>query len=355
MTPSVQTNRRIVLAARPQGAATLSSFRMEEVPIDAPRDGQVLLRTLWLSLDPYMRGRMSDAPSYTAPVAIGGVMTAGTVARVEESRNANFRVGDLVLAAGGWQEYALSDGSGLVKLPDMDSPSQALGVLGMPGFTAYIGLLEFGKPHAGNTLVVAAATGAVGSVVGQIAKLKGCRVVGIAGGADKCNWAVQQLGFDACLDHRDPALNDRLADACPAGIDVYFENVGGKVFRAVLPLINAHARIPVCGLISQYDEAPQPLQGDSVQALMRTILVKRITLRGFIISDGYDHRRAEFLETMSSWLRDGKIKYREDVVHGLKNAPSAFLGLLAGRNFGKLVVKVGAEHGPAGGGKGAAP
>jgi NADPH-dependent curcumin reductase len=348
MTSNVQTNRRIVLAARPQGAAELNSFRLEEVPIQAPREGEVLLRVLWLSLDPYMRGRMSDAPSYVAPVAVGAVMTAGTVARVERSRNANFRVGDLVLSASGWQEFAVSDGSGLVKLPPgLQSPSHALGVLGMPGFTAYIGLLDIGKPQAGNTLVVAAATGAVGSVVGQIAKLKDCRVVGIAGGADKCTWAVQQLGFDACLDHREPALRERLAEACPAGIDIYFENVGGHVFRAVLPLMNAHARIPVCGLISQYNEASQAAQDDSVPALMRAILVKRITLRGFIISDGYDHRRVEFLQAMGAWLRDGKIKYREDIVQGLENAPNAFLGLLAGRNFGKLVVKVGAELGPA--------
>jgi NADPH-dependent curcumin reductase len=342
MSTNVQINRRVVLAARPQGAAELSCFRLESVPIDAPREGEILLRTLWLSLDPYMRGRMSDAPSYAAPVPIGGVMTAGTVARVETSRHANFRAGELVLAASGWQEFEISDGSGLVKLPaKLQPPSHALGVLGMPGFTAYIGLLDFGKPQPKETVVVAAATGAVGSVVGQIAKLKGCRVVGIAGGADKCAWAVGQLGFDACVDHHSTALTEQLAAACPKGIDVYYENVGGKVFRAVLPLINAHARIPVCGLISQYNESAQPA-GESVQALMRAILVKRITLRGFIISDGYDHRRAEFLEAMGSWLREGKIKYREDIVLGLENAPSAFLGLLAGRNFGKLVVKVGA-------------
>jgi NADPH-dependent curcumin reductase CurA len=342
MITDVRINRRIVLAARPRGTADASCFRLEEGPIDAPREGEVLLRTVWLSLDPYMRGRMSDAPSYAAPVAIGGVMTAQTVARVEKSSNANFRVGELVLAAGGWQEFAISDGSDHVRFPaNMESPSHALGVLGMPGFTAFVGLLDIGKPQPKETVVVAAATGAVGSVVGQIAKLKGCRVVGIAGGTDKCAWAVQQLGFDACVDHRSTALGESLAAACPQGIDVYYENVGGNVFRAVLPLINAHARIPVCGLISQYSEAPQPADGESVPALMRAILVKRITLRGFIISDGHEHRRAEFLESMGAWLREGKIKYREDVVHGLENAPGAFLGLLAGRNFGKLVVKVG--------------
>ncbi len=344
MTTNVRTNRRIVLAARPQGAATLNCFRLEEAPIGAPREGEVLLRVLWLSLDPYMRGRMSDLPSYAPPVAIGAVMTAQTVARVENSCNENFRVGDLVLSGSGWQEFAVSDGRDLVKLPaGLQSPSQALGVLGMPGFTAYIGLLEIGKPQAGNTLVVAAATGAVGSVVGQIAKLKGCRVVGIAGGADKCSWAVHELGFDACLDHREAALGERLKAASPAGIDVYFENVGGNVFRSVLPLMNAHGRIPVCGLISLYDDAPQSAHSDGASALMRAILVKRLTVRGFIISDGFDHRRAEFLQAMSSWLREGRIKYREDIVQGLENAPTAFLGLLAGRNFGKLVVKVGAD------------
>jgi NADPH-dependent curcumin reductase len=346
MTTGAYTYRRIVLAARPKATADLDCFRLETVAIGAPRTGEVLLRTLWLSLDPYMRGRMSDAPSYAAPVAIGDVMTGQTVARVEKSQVENFREGDLVLAQSGWQEFAISDGAGLVKLPsDLESPSLALGVLGMPGLTAYVGLLDIGMPQPKETVVVAAATGAVGSVVGQIAKLKGCRVVGVAGGEEKCAWAVQHLGFDACIDHRADALNERLAAACPNGIDVYFENVGGRVFRAVLPLINEHARIPVCGLISQYNEAPEPSQGQSVPALMRTILVKRVSMRGFIISDVYEQRRPEFLKSMSSWLREGKIKYREDVVQGLENAPRAFLGLLAGRNFGKLVVRVGGvEH-----------
>jgi NADPH-dependent curcumin reductase CurA len=247
----------------------------------------------------------------------------------------------LVLSANGWQELAISNGNGLVKLPPaLPRPSYALGVMGMPGFTAYVGLLDIGKPRAGDTVVVAAATGAVGSVVGQIAKIKGCRVVGVAGGAEKCAWAVEQLGFDACVDHRSAAFDPELAAACAGGIDVYYESVGGKVFRAVLGLLKPHARIPVCGLISQYNEPPQAAQRETVQALMRAILVKRITMRGFIISDGFAHRRAEFLEAMGGWLREGKVKYREDVVEGLENAPSAFLGLLAGRNFGKLVVRV---------------
>ena len=334
-------NRRIVLAARPTGAATLAHLRLERVPPPQPEAGQVLLRTLWLSLDPYMRGRMSDAPSYAPPVAVGAVMVGGTVSRVESSRHPDWRAGDLVLAAAGWQDYALSDGAGLVKLPAaLEHPSYALGVLGMPGFTAYFGLLEIGRPRAGETVVVAAATGAVGSVVGQIAKLKGCRVVGIAGGDAKCRWAVERLGFDACIDHRGAALPERLAAACPAGIDVYFENVGGAVLRAVLPLLNVHARVPVCGLIAHYQGAAADLGADFGLALLRTLLMKRVSMRGFIISDEYGPRFEEFRAQMAAWLRDGAVRYREDVVDGLENAPEAFLGLLAGRNFGKLVVKV---------------
>lgn len=342
-------NRRIVLAQRPRGAADLSCFRLDSVSLAPPREGEVLLRTLWLSLDPYMRGRMTDAPSYAPPVAIGEVMIGQTVSVVEASRHPAWRAGDRVLANSGWQEHEVTDGRGISRLPaGMAHPSYALGVLGMPGFTAFVGLLDIGKPRAHETLVVAAATGAVGSVVGQIGKLKGCRVVGIAGGPDKCRWAVHELGFDECVDHRSDSLDTQLAAACPRGIDIYYENVGGRVFRSVLPLLNAHARIPVCGLISQYNETTEAAQhgGEthlSVQQLMRSILVKRIELRGFIISDGHEHRRADFLDSCSAWLQAGKIKYREDVVHGLENAPAAFLGLLEGRNFGKLVVATGAE------------
>ena len=274
MTSIAFTNRRIVLAARPKGAPTVESFRLESAPLPDLRPGEVLLRTIWLSLDPYMRGRMSDAPSYAAPAAVGGVMPGGTVSRVETSQNPDFQTGELVVAMSGWQEYAVSDGKGLIKLPaGAAHPSYALGILGMPGFTAYMGLLDIGKPQRGETVVVAAATGAVGSVVGQIAKLKGCRAVGIAGGAEKCAWAVEALGFDACIDHRSPALNELLAAACPKGIDVYYENVGGKVFQAVVPLLNTHARIPVCGLISQYNESSQSDAQGSLRALMRTVLV----------------------------------------------------------------------------------
>jgi NADPH-dependent curcumin reductase len=341
MSMNALLNRRIVLASRPVKAATLDCFRLETQPVGDLQDGELLLRTVWLSLDPYMRGRMSDAPSYAPPVAVGQVMIAETVARVERSRHPSFREGDWVLAPSGWQEYAISKGAGIVKLPpQIGSPSHALGVLGMPAFTAFVGLLDIGKPKPGETVVVAAATGAVGSMVGQIAKLKDCRVVGVAGGETKCAWAVQGLGFDGCIDHHSQDFSVKLAAACPNGVDVYYENVGGKVFRAVLPLLNAHARIPLCGLISQYNEAPPSAPAESVPGLMRQILVKRLALRGFIISDGFEHRRPDFLDSMSGWLRAGKIKYREDIVEGLENAPSAFLGLLAGRNFGKLVVRV---------------
>jgi NADPH-dependent curcumin reductase CurA len=334
-------NNRIVLAQRPSGAATVDAFRFEQVPVPEPKDGEVLLRTLWLSLDPYMRGRMNDTPSYAAPTAVGAVMPGGTVSRVHESQNPNFTRGDLVLAASGWQDYAISDGKNLGKLPtNIPRPSYALGVLGMPGFTAYMGLLDIGKPQSGETVVVAAATGAVGSVVGQIAKLKGCRAVGIAGGAEKCRWAVDELGFDACVDHRSADLPEQLARACPRGIDVYFENVGGKVFGAVLPLLNAHARVPVCGLISRYGDGAKTAASVPAAALMHSVLVKRLTLRGFIIFDDYGGRFGEFREAMDGWVRDSRIKYREDVVVGLANAPQAFLGMLEGRNFGKLVVRV---------------
>jgi NADPH-dependent curcumin reductase CurA len=334
-------NRRIVLAARPHGRPTLESFRLEQTPIPQPAEGEVLLHTVWLSLDPYMRGRMSDGPSYAAPVEVGAVMVGGTVSRVEQSRNPAFNVGDLVVAMSGWQDFAVSNGAGLSKLPaSMAHPSYAIGVLGMPGFTAYLGLLDIGRPQSGETVVVAAATGAVGSVVGQIAKIKGCHVVGIAGGAEKCAWAVDELGFDACLDHRSDALSEVLAATCPKGIDVYFENVGGKVFRAVLPLLNNKARIPVCGLISMYNDIAKPAEGAAAQALMRTILIKSLNVRGFIVSDLYPGRTAEMLMALSGWLREGKLKYREDVVRGLENAPRAFIGLLEGKNFGKLIIEV---------------
>lgn len=334
-------NHRIVLARRPKGAPVLEDFRLEESLLPELIEGQMLLQTLYLSLDPYMRGRMSDGPSYAPPVALNEVMEGGTVSRVAVSRHPDFKVGEFVVGSTGWQNYAISQGQGLTRLdPAMPQPSQALGVLGMPGFTAYMGLLDIGQPKPGETVVVAAATGAVGSVVGQIARIQGCRVVGIAGGAEKCRYAVQELGFDACADHHDPDLASRLTEACPNGIDVYFENVGGRVFDAVLPLLNTGARVPVCGLISQYNAEALPTGPDRTPLLMRTLLTKRIRMQGFIIFQDYGHRLAEFLQIMPEWLRTGRIKVREDVVEGLEKAPLAFLGLLEGRNFGKLVVRM---------------
>lgn len=337
--PSV--NRRIVLSSRPVGAPTAENFRMEESAVPVPEAGQMLLRTMYLSLDPYMRGRMSDAPSYAAPVEIGEVMIAGTVAQVVESKHADYTVGEWVVSYHGWQDYALSDGSALTRLGKHPAhPSYALGVLGMPGLTAYAGLLDIGQPEQGETVVVAAATGAVGSLVGQIAKLKGCRVVGIAGGVKKCRHAVEVLGFDACIDHHAADMAAQLAAACTDGIDIYFENVGGKVFQAVLPLLNTKARIPVCGLISAYNATRLPDGPDQSGLLMRDILTKRLTMRGFIVFDDFGHRYPAFFEDMSAWLQDGKIHYTEDSVDGLEQAPAAFIGLLEGKNFGKLVVKV---------------
>ncbi len=340
---SNSANRRIVLASRPTGAPTPDNFRIETQAVPVAAEGQMLLQTIYLSLDPYMRGRMSDAPSYAPPVAIGEVMVGSTVSWVEISHHPDFAVGDWVLSQNGWQEYAISDGKGIFNLgAQLKHPSYALGVLGMPGFTAYMGLLEIGQPKAGETVVVAAATGAVGSVVGQIAKLKGCHVVGIAGGEKKCSYAFKELGFDTCVDHRDPALKDLLAKACPKGIDVYFESVGGVVFDAVLPLLNTCARIPLCGLIAHYNDSEAPVGRDCTAQVMGTFLKRRIRLQGFIIFDDYETHFGEFQKQMSEWFSAGKIKVREDVVEGLERAPNAFVGLLEGKNFGKLVVQVGA-------------
>jgi NADPH-dependent curcumin reductase CurA len=337
-------NRRIVLASRPKGAPVQENFRIEECAIPTPKEGEVLLRSIYLSLDPYMRGRMSDAPSYAPPVEIDEVMVGGTVCQVEASRNPDYTEGEWVLAYTGWQLYAVSDGTGLTKLgKNPEKPSFALGILGMPGFTAYMGLLDIGKPKDGDTLVVAAATGPVGATVGQIGKLKGCRVVGVAGGSEKCSYAKETLGFDECLDHRDPDFADKLKAACPDGIDIYYENVGGKVFDGVLPLLNVGARIPVCGLVSRYNATKLPDGPDRLSVLMGTILVKRIKVQGFIIFDDYGHRYDEFAKDMSQMLASGDIHYREQLVEGLENAPQAFMGLLEGKNFGKLVIKVNNE------------
>ncbi len=342
MTQSTTSNRSIVLASRPHGAPTAANFSLKEAPLPVPQAGQVLLRTLFLSLDPYMRGRMSDAASYAAPVELGATMIGATVARVEKSLNPDFAEGDLVLSFSGWQDYAVADGAALRKLGGLRQPSSALGVLGMPGFTAYMGLLDIGQPKAGETVVVAAASGAVGAVVGQIAKIRGCRVVGIAGGADKCRYVVDELGFDACIDHRSADFAKQLAAACGKGIDVYFENVGGAVFDAVLPLLNSRARVPLCGMIADYNATELPPGPDRLRVLTRTLLTKRIKMQGFIIFDDYGDRYGEFFTQMSAWVAEGKIKFREDIVDGLENAPQAFIGLLEGKNFGKLVIRVGA-------------
>ena len=345
MPQSRQTNRRIVLNSRPHGAPRPDNFRMETSSLPVPADGQVLLRTVYLSLDPYMRGRMSDAASYAPPVELGEVMVGGTVCIVEQSQHSDFAPGDWVLANSGWQDYAVSGGQGLITLgQNLEHPSRSLGVLGMPGFTAYMGLLDIGRPQSGETVVVAAATGAVGSVVGQIAKLKGCRVVGVAGGPKKCKVGVEDFGLDMCLDHHAEDFSQQLADACPQGIDVYFESVGGKVFDAVLPLLNAKARIPICGLIAHYNDTEPPAGPDRLPMLMQTFLVRRIKAQGFIIFEDYGSRFGEFLENMTPWVSEGKVKILEDVVDGLERAPDAFIGLLEGDNFGKLAVRVGDEH-----------
>jgi NADPH-dependent curcumin reductase CurA len=329
-------NRQVLLTSRPEGAPSLDNFELTQAPIPKPGDGEVLMRNLYLSLDPYMRGRMSAAKSYATPAAIGRPMVGGTVGEIVASRNPSYAVGDVVVGYGGWQEYALSNGVGLRKLDPRAAPvSTALGVLGMPGMTAYVGLLEIGQPKPGETVVVAAASGAVGSVVGQIAKIKGCRAVGIAGGAEKCRFVTGELGFDACVDHRARDFAKQLEAACSKGIDVYFENVGGSVQETVWPLLNDFARIPVCGLIAQYNMAtPMPGPG------MFSILRKRLLLRGFIVSD-FAAKQADFLRDVGEWVSTGRIKYREDIADGLERAPAAFLGLLQGKNFGKMLVRVG--------------
>jgi NADPH-dependent curcumin reductase CurA len=332
-------NRRIVLASRPDGAPTAANFRLETVPAPSPADGEVLLKTRWLSLDPYMRGRMSDGPSYAASVEVGQTMVGGTVSEVVESKAAGLAPGDLVSAYSGWQDYAVSPGMGLMKLPAGVPPSYALGVLGMPGFTAWYGLLKIGEPKPGETVCVAAATGGVGAVVGQAAKIKGCRAVGIAGGPEKCRLAVETLGFDVCIDHKAPDFAEQLKAACPKGIDVYFENVGGPVLEAVLPLLNVFARVPLCGLISGYNSPGMSAGGPAMGTLLGLMLIRRLKVQGFIIADHFSELPA-FLAEAGGWVASGKIKYLEHKVKGLENAPAAFMGLLKGENVGKVVVEV---------------
>ncbi len=343
MPQSATQNRRIVLAERPKGEPDAATLRLETVPVPVAGPGQMLLRTEFLSLDPYMRGRMNDAPSYAEPVAVNAVMVGGTVAQVVSSGVAGFAAGDWVLSFNGWQDYALSDGMGVMALGrDPQHPSWALGILGMPGFTAWAGLIEIGAPKPGETICVAAATGPVGATVGQIGKLMGCHVVGIAGGPEKCAYAVGTLGFDACIDHKSADFAAQLGAAAPKGIDVYFENVGGKVFDAVLPLMNPNGRIPVCGLVSQYNATRLPEGPDRLSMLMGQILRKRLTLRGFIIFNDFGALYPTFRTQMTSWIAAGKIQYREDMIDGLEQAPEALFGMLRGENFGKRVIRVGA-------------
>jgi alcohol dehydrogenase len=335
-------NRRIVLAERPVGLPDDNTLRLESVDIPTPKDGEMLLRTEFLSIDPYMRGRMNDAKSYAEPVKIGGVMTGQVVAEVMASNLDGFAVGDRVLAGSGWQDYAISDGTEVVNLGATPSnPSWALGILGMPGYTAYAGLLKIGEPKPGETVVVAAASGPVGATVGQIAKIKGCRTVGIAGGAEKCAHVVENLGFDVCIDHKADDFAEQLKAACPDGIDVYFDNVGGKVLYGVLPLLNPFARVPVCGVVAWYNLTGLPDGPDFGPMIMSTILRMKVKVQGFIIFDSFPiSTYQEFVKDMTGWLAEGKVQYKEQVVDGIENAPQALNDVLLGNSFGKVVVKV---------------
>ena len=332
---SSSMNRQILLKSRPVGEPKESDFALVETPIPEPGEGEVLNRTVYLSLDPYMRGRMSDRASYAAPVELGSVMVGGGVSQLMQSNHPQFSAGDFVLGYDGWQAYGVSKGETLRKLDPKQAPiSYALGITGMPGMTAYFALLDVGQPQSGETVVISAASGAVGSVAGQIAKIKGCRVVGVAGSDAKCDYVMKELGFDECINRNTQDLSSALKAACPDGIDVYFDNTAGAILEAVLQQINLGARIPLVGLISQYN-AENPPPGPNLMPL----LVKRALIKGFLVSD-YQQRQAEFLNDVVQWLQAGKLKYKEDVVEGLENAPRAFIGLLQGKNFGKLIVKV---------------
>lgn len=334
------SNFQVLLAGRPIGEPKNEHFKFVETKVPEPKPNEMLLRTIYLSLDPYMRGRMNPGPSYAAPVEIGAVMEGQCVCEVVSSNLPNFKTGDIVVASAGWQKYAISNGEGVQKIdPSIHPTSYALGVLGMPGLTAYTGLLNIGKPKPGETLVVAAASGAVGSVVGQIASIKGCRVIGIAGGIEKCTFVKENLGFDECLDHYHPDFENRLKEACANGIDIYFENVGGPVFKAVLQLLNQFARIPICGLIAHYNDADLPQGKDHLPLFIHSILVKRLSVQGFIVSD-FSNQYSEFLHEMMHWIEEGKVRYREDITEGLEHAPRELIGLLKGENFGKKIIKV---------------
>ena len=335
-----RTHRQFQLAARPEGYPKDSDFRMVESPVPEPRPGEFLVRIVYLSLDPYMRGRMSDARSYVPPVALGDVMEGGTVGEVVRSSHPGFAVGDIVEGRLGWQEYAVSSGKGVRKVDARVAPiSTALGVLGMPGLTAYFGLLEVGQPKAGETVVVSAASGAVGGLVGQIAKLKGCRAVGLAGSDAKVRYITEELGYDAGINYRTTDdLDAALSGACPTGIDVYFDNVGGRITEAVSRHVNMFARFAICGLISQYNLTELELAPRNE----RFVLVNRVRIQGFLVFD-FAARYKEGLAELTEWVQDGRVRYREDIVDGLERAPGALLDLLQGRNFGKMLVRVGPD------------
>jgi NADPH-dependent curcumin reductase CurA len=327
------TNKRVVLASRPVGPVSEANFRMEEAPVPRPADGEVLVRNLWLSLDPYMRGRMSDARSYVKGVDIGEVMVGQTVGEVVESRHPKLKVGDQVLTQLGWQLYGCTREA--TKIDPARAPaSYYLGLIGMPGMTAYFGLKELGQPKPGETVVVSAASGAVGSVVGQLAKLWGARAVGIAGGREKCEYVKGELGFDACLDYKGGRLREDLAAACPKGVDVYFDNVGAEILDSLLPRMNLFGRIVVCGMIADYN-ATDPYRVRN----WRAILVNRLRVQGMIVFDWKD-RYGEALKALGGYFAEGKLNYRESVVHGLENAPRGLMDLLNGKNFGKQLVKL---------------
>jgi NADPH-dependent curcumin reductase len=326
-------NRRVLLASRPAGRVTEENFRIESGPVPRPEPGEVLVKNLWLSLDPYMRGRMSDAKSYVKGVELGEVMVGQTVGEVIESKSPAFEPGDKVLTQLGWQLYGAS--REVIKLDETRAPlSCYLGILGMPGMTAYFGLKEIGQPKAGETLVVSAASGAVGSVVGQLAKIAGCRAVGIAGGAQKCEYVTRELGFDACVDYKAGNLRRDLAQACPKGVDVYFDNVGGEILDTLLAHLNLFSRIVLCGLISDYN-ATEPYRIRNIRA----ILVNRIKLQGMIVFD-WKERYGEALAALAGYLAQGRLKYRESVLEGIDKAPQGLIGLLKGQNFGKQLVKL---------------
>jgi NADPH-dependent curcumin reductase CurA len=334
-----RVSREIRLVSRPQGFPAEDLFEIAETPIPDPRDGQLLVRNAYFSVDPYMRPRMNDVRSYVAPFTLGEAMTGGAVGRVASSRHPRFAEGDWVLHGLGWREWALSDGSGMSKVDPSGAPvSTSLGVLGMPGFTAYYGLFELGRPQPGEAVFVSGAAGAVGSAAGQMAKIAGCRVLGCAGSPEKVAW-LRELGFDGAFDYRERSLRDAVAEAAPDGIDIYFDNVGGEQLEAAIGALRVHGRVVACGSISRYND----VEAAAGPRNMFMVVTKRLRIQGYIISDHYD-RFPEFLERAREWVRDGRLRYRETVVDGIENAPRAFLGLLRGENIGKMLVKVGPDE-----------